>query len=411
MPASLCAAARSAITGKSRPSPLISPTRPGKPGFCPLKDKVRLSFIKMARQRRNGMTDLHRIDLLGLVGDAPLGFLAVRGLMTQLLENSYLSWDPEDRHAILYCHTPASVADLVAVLMKRLREIPDGEVLPYTSGFPVRRRRGAPDPLRVTPGGYRELAERNDGRSWLAATLTDKATGAGGYCLVNPLIAVRGRQTIGSFWYYPMLEVREDPERLLTEALTGWRRVEGSEGWLLDHHATYSTDPGLRGPGGSMAVPGATWLATLAVREFGYPRYGSPHIPEGLPSGWFRVDGAEVFAWPLWTLPANGNSLDAVWNVGWWYGGWKFAPVPGGGLEATISQTHGVSAPNGIDYIRDLGIFAMCAAARPRPDAPLTPLPVRVRRVPSEYREYQAWEGWDWDVPDPGEYPGKYGHG
>ncbi|MFC5745937.1 hypothetical protein [Actinomadura rugatobispora] len=51
------------------------------------------------------------------------------------------------------------------------------------------------------------------GGSWLAATITDQDTDAAGHCLVNPLIAVRGRQTIGSFWYYPMLEVRRDPER------------------------------------------------------------------------------------------------------------------------------------------------------------------------------------------------------
>ncbi len=229
------------------------------------------------------MSDLHRIDLPGLVGDVPLGFLAVRGLMTQVLESSYLSWDPEDRHAILYCYKQASGADLVSVLMERLGAIREGEVLPFTRGFPVRRRRGAPDPLRVTPAGYRQLARSTDGRSWLEATITDEATDPDGHCLVNPLIAVRGRQTIGSFWYYPMLEVRRDPERLLTEALTGWRGVEGSEGWLLDHNATYSTDPGLRGPGGSMAVPGATWLATLAVPEFGYPRYGGPHLPKSLP--------------------------------------------------------------------------------------------------------------------------------
>jgi hypothetical protein len=358
------------------------------------------------------MADLHRIDLPGLVGDVPLAFLAVRGLMTQLMEISYLSWDPEDRHAILYCRTPASVADLVRVLMEQLQKIPDGEVLPYTRGFPVRRRRGAPDPLRVTPAGYRELARRSDSKSWLVATLTNRATDAGGYCLVNPLIAVRGRQTIGSFWYYPMLEVRRDPERLLTEALTGWRRVEGSEGWLLDHHATYSADPGLRGPGGSMAVPGATWLATLAVKEFGYPDYASPHLPEGLPSGWFRVGDTEVFAWPLWTLPASRGSLKAVWNVGWASGGWKFAPARGGGLKAIISKTHGIPAPNATDYNRDLAIFAMCAAARPSGGGtPLTPLPVQLRRVRTRYGEYPAWEGWDWEAPDPGDYPGRYGWG
>jgi hypothetical protein len=357
------------------------------------------------------VTDLHRIDLPGLVGDEPLGFLAAIGLMTQLLETSYLSWDPEDQHAILHCHRPASVVDLVAVLMKRLRDIREGQALPNTTGFPLRRMRGAPDPLRITPAEYRQLARRTGGGSWLAATVTDRATDSAGHCLVNPLVAVRGQQTIGSFWYYPMLEVRRDPEQLLTEALTGWRRVEGSEGWLLDHRATYSTDPGLRGPGGSMAVPGATWLATLAVGEFGYPRYGSPDLPQGLPSGWFRVEGQEVFAWPLWTLPASGNTLEAVWNVGWAYGDWKFTRAPGGGLKAAISETHGVSAPNSIDHNVDLGIFAMCAAARPQGRSPLTPVPVRVERVRSRRSKYPVWEGWDWDVPHVGEYPGKYGWG
>jgi hypothetical protein len=54
--------------------------------------------------------------------------------MTQLLETCYLSWDAEDRHAILYCHTPASVADLVAVLTERLRKIGPGQALPSTRG-------------------------------------------------------------------------------------------------------------------------------------------------------------------------------------------------------------------------------------------------------------------------------------
>ncbi|MFC4048311.1 hypothetical protein ACFOY4_01335 [Actinomadura syzygii] len=356
------------------------------------------------------MSHLHRIDLPGLAGDEPLGFLAVIGLMSQLLENSYLSWDPEDRHAILHCHRPASIADLVAELMKRLRSIPEGGALPYSSNFPVRRRRGAPDPLRVTPDGYRRLTDRVRS-SWLRATLTDKSTDADGRCLVNPLIAVRGRQTIGSFWYYPMLEVRRDPERLLTEALTGWRRVQGSEGWWLDHRASYSTDPGLRGPGGSMAVPGATWLATLAVEKFSYPDYGSPNLPQGMPRGWFPIDGVEVFAWPLWTLPASKNTLDAVWNVGWDHGSWEFAWTSDGRLEATISATHGVSAPNSMDHVVDLDIFAMCAAARPQGGGPLTPIPVQVRRVPSRGGECQPWKGWDWKYPDRGEYPGKYGWG
>jgi len=288
------------------------------------------------------MTDLHRIDLPGLVGDVILGFLAVRGLMEQLLENSYLCWDPEDRHAILYCHTPASIADLVSVLAKRMQ----GTGLYSSQGS-------------STGSGW-----------WLAAGIACSTT-----------------------------LVQLYPERLFTEALAGRRRDEGSEGRPLDHHATDSTDPG------------ASLLAALAAEEFGYPDYGRPHLPKAPPSGWFRVDGVDVFAWPLWTLPVNGNTLQAVWNVGWGHGDWKFARASGRGLAATISQTHGVPAPNAIDYNRDLGIFAMCAAARPRGGGPLIPVPVQVKRIPSRWSEYPAWEGWDWDAPDPGEYPGKYGSG
>lgn len=367
--------------------------------------------VALCGERRSGVAALHRMDLPGLVGDEPLGFLAAIGLIRQLSGNRYLSWDTTNRHAILHCHSYSSVADLVAALMERLQQIKHGQAIPYSSDFPLRRRRNAPDPLRLRPAEYRKLLLHRPGlQYWLKVTLTDQTTDADGFCMVNPLVAVRGRQTIGSFWYYPMLEVRRDPEQLLTEALTGWRRVEGSEGWLLDHRATYSTDPGLRGPGGSMAVPGATWLATLAVREFGYPTYGSPHLPRGLPSGWFRVEGVEVFAWPLWTLPTDWNSLEAVWNVGWASGDWEFSRASGGGLEARISTSHGVCAPNSLDHVVDLDIFTMCAAMRP-PKGPLTPIPVHTRRKPTKWGEYQTWKGWDWNPPDPGDYPGRYGWG
>jgi hypothetical protein len=363
------------------------------------------------------MATPHRVDLPGLVGDEPLGFLAAIGLLRQMIgSDRYLSWDPQDRHAILHSDRYSSVADLVAVLMRHLKEIKDGQAILDTPGFPVRRQRGEPDPLRVRPAEYLRLQGRlrRSGASWLKATVTDWATDADGFCAVNPLVAVRGRQTIGSFWYYPMLEVRQDPERLLTEALTGWRRVEGSEGWLLDHRATYSTNPGLRGPGGSMAVPGATWLATLAVEKFGYRRRNGIDSGPPLPSGWFRVDGRDVFLWPLWTLPADDNTLDAVWSVGWASDGWKLTSAGDGTLQARISKTHGVDAPNSrffSGHIVDLDIVTMCAAVRP-PQGPLTPIPVHTCHTPSERYEYPAWKGWDWEYPDIGDdYPGKYGWG
>ncbi|HEU5470215.1 MAG TPA: hypothetical protein VFV67_06150 [Actinophytocola sp.] len=92
------------------------------------------------------MTAVHRVDLPGLTGDEPLGLLAAIGLMDQLVEITYLSWDPDDRHAIVHCRKFSSVADLVGGLVERLGKIKDGEAIPLTPGFPIRRQRGAPDP-------------------------------------------------------------------------------------------------------------------------------------------------------------------------------------------------------------------------------------------------------------------------
>ncbi|MFB9543079.1 type I-G CRISPR-associated protein, Cas3-extension family [Micromonospora sagamiensis] len=362
------------------------------------------------------MSSLNRVDLPGLIGDEPLGFLAAVGLMDQLMETSYLCWDRQDRHAILYCRRHSSVADLVDHLTRQLDRIEHGAAIPHTSGFPVRRRRGAPDPLRVRPADYRSLLERvsrsSGGRHWLEATVTERATDEDGFCVVNPLVAVRGRQTLGSFWYYPMRDVRQDPRRLLTEALTSWRRVDGSEGWLLDHRASYSTHPGLRGPGGSGAVPGATWLATLAVTTFGYRRRNGVEAGRPvLPNGWFRLGAEDVFLWPLWTLPASSNVLSAVWNVGWASDAWKLDRERDGTLRASIGTTHGVPAPNSIDHAVDLGIFTMCAAVRHGTQGPLTPVPTATLRRADEWSSYPAWAGWDWRYPDVGDYPGKYGWG
>jgi hypothetical protein len=349
------------------------------------------------------MTRPRRIDLPGLIGDEPLGFLAAMALERELMITCWLSWDPQDRHAILHCDDSVSgIDDLVDILLRRLDGIKPGWAIPYQTDFPLPRRRGGPDPLRMRPAEFqeRDLRRHKGGLAWLKATLTAADTDADGFCLVNPLIAVRGRQTIGSFWYYPMLEVKRDPRRLLTEALTGWRRVEGADGWLLDHRATYSADPGLRGPGGSMAVPGATWLATLAVERFGYTGDSIYRTGGRLPWGWYQVGGRNVFLWPLWSLPARGTTLDEVWSVGWRSGDWELTKASDGALQACISTTHAVDAPNGVYHFVDFGIFTMCAAARPAEDGPLTPVPVRTCRKPRKYNDdVPAWKGWDWNYP------------
>jgi hypothetical protein len=44
----------------------------------------------------------------------------------------------------------------------------------------------------------------------------------------------------------------------------------------------------------------------------------------------------------------------------------------------------------------------MCATTRPSRESPLTLVPVRTYRKPSEGAESPAWKGWDWQYPDPG---------
>ncbi|MEU0722827.1 hypothetical protein [Streptomyces sp. NPDC006140] len=350
------------------------------------------------------MTKYVPVELPGLVGDEPLGFLAAIGLINQLSEVAYLSWSPESHWAIVHCDASrySGIDDLVSALLRRLDKVKPGWAIPYETDFPLRRRSGGPDPLRMRPDEFRArtMNRYKGGLSWLKAALTDEATDADGYCAVTPYIAVRGRQTIGSFWYYPMLEVRKEPRRLLTEALTGWRRVEGADGWLLDPHASYSTYPEVRGPAGSMAVPGATWLATLAVGEFPFQSRSSRAVQPIRPTRpilWHHLDGQDVLMWPLWTLPARGNTLHAVWNVGWRSGAWELQRLPDETLEVRIRPTHGVAAPDNIDRTVDLGIFTMCAATRPhngQMPAPLTPVPIQTRRdLPEKYGDYPAWSG------------------
>jgi hypothetical protein len=359
---------------------------------------------------------LHRVDLPGLIGDEPLGFLAAVGVVGQLRDGPYLSWDPQDGHAILHCRRHTSVADVVAELEANLATIKPGQAIPRSKDFPFPRRRGQPDPLRLHPAQFRRLMDRlrrqGGGYYWLTRVVTDRSCDINGFCTVNPLVGVRGRQTVGSFWYYPMVEVRRDPRRLITQALTGWHRVEGAEGWLLDHRAAYTMDPNLRGPSGSMAVPGATWLATLAVDRFGYWRRNGVDLGRPvLPSGWFQVDDRDMFAWPLWTLPICQNTFDAVWNVGWGYDRWEFSSDGNDVVRAQITRTHGVSAPNSMDHNVDLDVFRMCGAVRSALGV-LTPVTVHTIRVAGRYGiEYEDWKGWDWQYPEVPDYPGKYGWG
>jgi hypothetical protein len=342
------------------------------------------------------------VDVPGLIGTEPLDFLAAIGLADMMNNGGLLSWSPEDYHAILHCDETEQ-SDLGAVVYEaahRLRSIEPGKAIPYSPRFPYPRRPQQADPLRMRPAEFREKmdARQREGTSWLKATLTDQETDENGFCALTPFIALRGRQTIGSFWYYPMMEVAKAPRRLLTEALRDGTRVEGVDSWLLDHRAEHSHGRGIRGPAGSLAVPGKIWLATLAIHDFPFE---SRYVPGAKlqverpirPVLWNFLDGQDIFMWPLWTLPMGRGTRGSLFHVGWHYRDWQLTRQSDG-LHVQISDTHGASAPHNFNDIVDAGIFTMCAATRPLDGpqpGPLTPLPIETSRQVKDGRSAKKW--------------------
>jgi hypothetical protein len=328
------------------------------------------------------MAGLHSVELPGLDGRKPLGFLAALGLMRLFMYSVRLSWTPDCR-AVLHS-TCRSVDEIVDKLLPIVEELKGDQVLRNAHGFPPRRRPGGPDPLRVRSGKYVRLGPKSVGGGdvWLRRIVSFDFDDAHGYRQVSQYVETRGEQSIGSIFYCPKEEVRQDPRRLITEALSGWRRVEGSEAWLLDHEATYDYGPHLRGPAGSRGVPGATWLATYALGTFEFGR-------DGLSTYWIRVDGRPLMLWPLWSLPTSENTLAAVLNVGWDRGSntghWPVRHERDRSLVVQIAAEHLVADPNNIDLNADLGVIAMCAAERSLMSGmpgPLTPAPIRTEFMP-----------------------------
>ena len=101
--------------------------------------------------------------------------------------------------------------------------------------------------------------------------LTDLAVDNNGRAGLTPYAAPSGKQNLRTFFSKPLHEVRASPGRI-HEALTGWRRVEGFTGEYLDHHVLNAAadSPGWLRTAAESGVPGATWLATMALPVLPY---------------------------------------------------------------------------------------------------------------------------------------------
>lgn len=292
------------------------------------------------------------LHLPALDGRDPLGFLASLGLLRLLAEegaDARLSFSEQTATAVL--HGPYHSAEEVAVALQAVaaRE-PDSVIPGLPAGFPRTKvgTKGS-DPMRVGRDEYRGHVETvresagQVGLRWQAAIATDLARDKEGKVILTPFFAPSGQQTVRSFFEKPMTMVRREPERLL-EALTAWRRVPGVTGEYLDHRVLRSKADHPRGESAEIGVPGATWLAIMAVPLLRLTGDGS----SARSTLWRRLPGRQaVMVWPVWRSPLD---LPAVVTL---------IEHPGITIDVIDGQ-----------YVTDtaawppLGVFAVAAATR-----------------------------------------------
>ncbi len=95
----------------------------------------------------------------------------------------------------------------------------------------------------------------------------------------------------------------------IREALEAWRRVEGCTGEYLDAQVLNSAaDDPLGRTHTERGVPGATWLATMAVPLLRVSGDGQ-RITATL---WHRTSRRHVMLWPLWRRPLDLRAVQVL---------------------------------------------------------------------------------------------------
>jgi hypothetical protein len=202
------------------------------------------------------------------------------------------------------------------------------------------------------------------------------AVAAGMRSTLTYYMAPIGRQTARSFFAKPLQAVRSSTEQLLMEALGDWRWHDGHTGEMLDGHSYTGPADATDGLAGWRAVPGAVWLATMALPLD--PLRLSPD--DGVESGLWHWDPGRatmVMTIPAWDEPLTLPQVEALIHAGgdhpsaWGhYTASRYAPPPLRGRGLLYPDTP--SFPS----IRDQ------PAAAPRP-APLLPAE-KVMRLAAE---------------------------
>ncbi|RKS68275.1 hypothetical protein BZB76_6536 [Actinomadura pelletieri DSM 43383] len=258
------------------------------------------------------------IELPALDGRDPLGFLAALGLH-RLLTNetgTQVSLSFSDRTAKAIIHSDIESIDAITATLNNIvaRAGDATAIVDVDDRFPLAKPKksaaasqgaGQKDPMRVRRDEYHALADRitelgDEAKGWFHCLITDLATDAQQRVALTPYCAPVGQQSLRSFFATPLQEVRKDPS-YLREALTAWRRVDKFTGEYLDHRVIRSAADHPNGVSTEAGVPGATWLATQALRLLRISGDGE-HVTATL---WHRHQRRNLMLWPLWTEPLD----------------------------------------------------------------------------------------------------------
>ena len=282
------------------------------------------------------MTD---ISLPALRSDDPLGFLAALGVVelssSALNLATRLRWDGLGGEAILEADVENldDLAGRLAVVAQDLsgsdRLAPAGDthlIEPPLNDADRKRRaeasgsKGVLDPMRMSREevlarfAVTQQAELSDDAGtarWTSGLVNQLGQEQNDpRCDLTPLYARTGRQNLHQLYRDYLLAVSGHPS-LLREALAGWRRVAGDSGANLDHRALRDAVLATNGKPSNAAVPGATWLALMAVPWFRLS--GSGLRPSA--TGWLstRPGGRpRALVWPVWRQPLEPEAIEVL---------------------------------------------------------------------------------------------------
>jgi CRISPR-associated endonuclease/helicase Cas3 len=304
------------------------------------------------------------ILLPALHNDDSLGFLAALGtleLLTRAVRGSQvrLGWEGLGGEAILSVDLPdaPAVAERLRSLALQLdaeeRLVPaDASLIPPRRSQAERNARKAEgieeknDPLRGTPAMVRDrllavaaLERAGDSQTarWAVGLLTMLAVDRAGMAALTPLYAPAGQQVLAQLLAKYLARAGEPG--VLAEALVAWRRRPDT-GANLDYRDLRDGAWSARGQAENASVPGATWLALMAIPMFRQTGNGR----RGEAVSWSRDQKAfrpRNLIWPVWTTP---KSIEAI--------------------EVLLSHPEVLALQRDPVRLRALGVVAVCAASR-----------------------------------------------